>query len=162
MADARTVLMNTYTCGFHRISDLDKEPKIERVMRMEKKNFGCSVPVMAGKYMLMPIAYAHRFATLDISDPAHPKEVSSVATDSTFFPHWAAIEPGTDRVVFSDQGDGRPLIMIGQLDRLTGRLRIDERFKDPNSPSAGVSYQRELWPNGYKGMLMPHGALFVR
>jgi hypothetical protein len=25
----------------------------------------------------------------------------------------------------------------------------------------GVSYHRESWPNGVKGMAMPHGALFV-
>src|SRR5215203_1529749 len=163
MADGKTVMMNTYMCGFYLMSDLDREPAIERVMSMEQpKNVGCSVPVTTGKYMLMPIAYAHRFATLDISNPAAPKEVASFATDSTFFPHWAALDPGSDRVVFSDQGDRPPRVMIGRFNPTTGALTLDHRFADPNSSSLGISYHRELWPNGLKGMLMPHGALFVR
>ena len=69
-----SVLMNTYYCGFFRISRLDGDPKIEHVMSLpQPQNGGCSVPVIAGRFMVMPIAYAHRYATIDISDPTHPK-----------------------------------------------------------------------------------------
>ena len=82
LADGRTALMNTYYCGFYRITGLETDPKIERVLAMEHpKNIGCSVPIIAGKFMVMPIAYAHRYATIDISDPSHPVEVASLATD---------------------------------------------------------------------------------
>jgi hypothetical protein len=155
-----SVMLNSYMCGFFRVFDLGGEPKIERVMTMPG-NVGCSVPVIAGRFMLMPIAYAHRFATLDISDPAHPREVSSLATDSTFFPHWASADPGSDRIVFTDQGDGHPMVKVGRFDRTTGRLSWDETFKDAGATAPGVSYHRQSWPNGITGMAMPHGALFV-
>jgi hypothetical protein len=156
-------MMNTYTCGFYHITNLGKDPKVTRVLAMKQpENFGCSVPLVAGKFWIMPIAYAHRYATLDISDPEHPREVASFKTDSTFFPHWIAADPLSDRVVVTDQGDGPPMVMIAHLDRATGRLRWDEKFRDAGSAKPGVSYRRDSWPNGLKGMAMPHGALFVR
>jgi len=157
-----SVFMNSYACGFFHLTDLTTNPKITRVMAMaEPKNFGCSVPLIAGKFWIMPIAYAHRYATIDISNPDHPVEVASFPTDTTFFPHWISADPGSDRVVVTDQGDGAPLVAIAHLDRKTGHLAWDEAFKDPGGTKPGVSYHRPSWPNGFKGMAMPHGALFV-
>lgn len=34
-------------------------------------------------FMVMPITYAHRYATIDIADADHPREVASFATDSS-------------------------------------------------------------------------------
>lgn len=156
------VLMNTYNCGFYTITNLDSDPKIERVMLMDHpKNIGCSVPIIAGKYMVMPIAYAHRYATLDISDPAHVHEVGSVEMDSTFFPHWIARDPLSDRVVVTDQGDGIPMVMLGRFDTATGKLTWDDRFKDAGATKPGVTFLNVSWPNGVKGKVVPHGALFV-
>jgi len=157
-----SVLVNSYYCGFFRLTDIASNPKITRVLELpQPKNIGCSVPLIAGKFWIMPIAYAHRFATIDISDPSHPVEVASFPTDSTFFPHWIAADPSTDRVVFTDQGDGPPMVVVAHLDRATGRLSWDEAFRDAGATKPGVSYHRESWPNGVKGMAMPHGALFV-
>ena len=70
MADGRSVLVNSYYCGFFRLTDVGGNPHVDRVMSMPlPRNMGCSVPVIAGKFMVMPIAYAHRYATIDISDP---------------------------------------------------------------------------------------------
>jgi len=162
LSDGRSALVNSYFCGFFTLTDIAGDPRIERVLALPlPQNIGCSVPVVIGKHMVMPIAYAHRFATFDISDPARLREVASFSTDTTFFPHWAASDPGSDRLVFSDQGDGPPKVMVAWLDRATGRLTWDDRFRDAGSPTPGVSYHRPSWPNGVKGMLMPHGALFV-
>lgn len=162
LADGRTVMMNTYYCGFYRLTGLESDPKMERVLVMEHpKNIGCSVPTIAGRYMVMPIAYAHRFATLDISDPAKPREVRSLPMDSTFFPHWIARDPGSDRVVVTDQGDGIPMVMLGRLDVGTGKIVWDDRFKDAGAMKAGVSFLNVFWPNGVKGKATPHGAVFV-
>ncbi|HUQ19008.1 MAG TPA: hypothetical protein VM099_05290 [Gemmatimonadaceae bacterium] len=160
--DDGSVLMNTYMCGFYHLTNLSGSPKVTRVMTMKApENIGCSVPIISGKFWIMPIAYAHRFATVDISDPDHPKEVASFKTDSTFYPHWISADPRSDRVVFTEQGDGPPMIYVAHLDRATGRLSLDEKFRDPGSSKPGVSYRRDAWPNGIKGMAMPHGALFV-
>jgi len=160
--DDGTVMMNSYTCGFFHISELAGTPRIDRVLALpEPRNFGCSVPVIAGHFMVMPIAYARRYATIDLADPAHPREVASFPTDSTFFPHWASADPGSDRLVFTDQGDGVAMVKIAHFDRSTGHLAWDTLFKDAGATSPGVSYHRPLWPNGVKGMAMPHGAVFV-
>ncbi|MEO8575461.1 MAG: hypothetical protein ABI556_02115 [Gemmatimonadales bacterium] len=162
LADGKTVMMNTYYCGFYRLTGLDSDPKIERVLVMEHpKNIGCSVPTIAGRYMVMPIAYAHRFSTLDISDPSHPREVTSLPMDSTFYPHWIARDPSSDRVVVTDQGDGIPLVMLGRFDASSGKIVWDERFKDAGATKAGVSFLNVTWPNGVKGKVTPHGAVFV-
>ena len=158
-----SVFMNSYSCGFFHITGLADAPKIERVMAMSEakpRNFGCSVPVIIGHYMVMPIAYAHRYATIDIADPAHPKEVASFPTDTTFFPHWASVDPGSDRIVVTDQGDGQPVVKVFHFDAATGQLSWDATFKDSGATSPGVSYMRASWPNGVKGMAMPHGAVF--
>lgn len=157
-----SVLLNTYTCGFFHLSELTGDPQIARVLVLPgPKDFGCSVPVVAGRFMVMPIAYAHRYATLDIADPAHPREVASLPTDSTFFPHWASADPRSDRIVVTDQGDGMPMVKMLRLDRATGQLSWDERFRDAGAAAPGVSFHRASWPNGVEGMAMPHGAVFV-
>ncbi|MEO7501144.1 MAG: hypothetical protein ABIW94_00770 [Gemmatimonadaceae bacterium] len=160
--DDGSALVNTYYCGFFRLTSLDTNPQITRVLTMSQPgNIGCSVPHIEGKFWVMPIAYAHRFATIDISDPGHPKEVASFQTDSTFFPHWISSDPRSDRVVVTDQEDGPPVVLVAHLDKATGRLSWDEAFRDAGAAKPGVSYHRASWPNGVKGMAMPHGALFV-
>jgi hypothetical protein len=163
LADGRTALLNSYACGFYRVSDLDlPEPRVELVLSMrEPRRFGCAVPVIRGKYWLMPIAYAHTIVTLDISDPAHPVEVSAFPTDSTFFPHWIAADPGSDRLVLTEQGDGPPRVLMVRLDPSSGRLSWDERFQEADSTARGLSFARARWPNGLTGHAMPHGALFI-
>jgi hypothetical protein len=156
-----SVMLNTYYCGFYHVTGLAGTPSLARVLALPK-NSGCSVPVILGHYMVMPIAYAHRYATIDIADPDHPREVASFRTDSTFFPHWASVDPGTDRIVVTDQGDGAPMVKIMRLDPSTGRLSWDERFRDHGAKTPGVSYHRASFPNGVTGMAMPHGAVFVR
>lgn len=160
--DDGSVMMNTYSCGFYRISDLTDTPRIDRVMAMQAhRNYGCSVPVVVGHFMVMPIAYAHRYATIDISDPTQPKEVASFPTGNTFYPHWISADPGSDRMVVTDQGDGMAMVKIMHFDRATGLLSWDTHFKDATAGSPGVSYDRATWPNGVRGMAMPHGAVFV-
>lgn len=157
-----SVMLNTYTCGFFHVTGLAGEPRIERVLTLpQPRNFGCSVPVLRGRFLVMPIAYAHRYATIDIGDPDHPREVASLATDSTFFPHWASADPRSDRIVVTDQGDGAPMVKVMRFDRSTGQLSWDARFRDAGAATPGVSYHRERWPNGVTGMMMPHGAVFI-
>jgi hypothetical protein len=156
-------MVNTYSCGFYHLTNLEAEAKIERVMTMPlPKNFGCSVPTIAGHYMVMPISYGHRYATIDITDPSHPREVASLDTDTTFYPHWISHDPVSDRVIVTDQGDGEPFVMLGHFDANTGKLWWDDKFKDAGASKPGLSFVNVSWPNGMKGKVRPHGALFVR
>lgn len=160
MADGKTAMLNSYMCGFYRIANLETTPTVERTMMLP--GVGCSVPYVSGKLMVMPIAYGHRFVTLDISNPRKPVEIASMATDTTFFPHWVSGDAGSDRLVMTDQGDGSPRIMIAKLDSKTGKVTWDEKFRDPGSDRPGVSLENVTWPNGVKGKVTAHGALFIR
>ena len=165
LSDGRSVLVNTYRCGFYRLTGLETlAPSAEFVLSEQPPTGpvnGCSVPVVVGHYWVMPIAYQHRVAVLDVSRPDHPREVSSLATDSTFFPHWSSADPQSDRIVVTEQGDGLPRVMIARLDPNTGHLRWDERFRDAGSARAGLNFGCATWPNGAAGPAMPHAAVFV-
>jgi hypothetical protein len=160
LADGKSVFLNSYFCGLYTITGLDGTPKIERVGTID--GFGCAVPYISGNLMVMPVAYGHRFVTLDISNPGKPVERASLAVDTTFFPHWVSGDPGTNRIVSTDQGDGVPRVMIGTLDATTGKITWDEKFRDAGSSRPGVSLENVSWPNGVKGKVMAHGALFIR
>jgi hypothetical protein len=119
------------------------------------------VPVLAGRFWIMPIAYDHSVVSLDLATPSRPVEVSVLRTDSTFFPHWSATDPSSDRIVVTDQGDLEDArVLMAHLDRATGRLSWDERFRDAGASRPGVSFHRPTWPHGRIANAMPHGALF--
>jgi hypothetical protein len=158
--DGETVMLNSYYCGFYRLTGLDKKPAIERTGSFN--DIGCAVPYTIGKMMVMPVAYGHRIATLDMTNPDKPVEKSSLAVDSTFFPHWVSGDRGTNRIVVTDQGDGVPRVMIGIVNTSTGFITWDDKFRDAGSTKPGVSLAEVNWPNGVKGKVMAHGALFIK
>jgi hypothetical protein len=163
LADGRSAIMHTYYCGFYRLTDLDTDtPRIDLVLAMrDPVRIGCSVPTLVGRYAVVPIAFAHRIVSLDLSDPAHPVQVSALETDSTTFPHWSSADPSSDRVVITEQGDGEPRVMIVRLDAATGQLTWDAGFADAGSKKRGVSFAAWRWPEGGTGAAMPHGAVFA-
>jgi hypothetical protein len=159
----RTALLNTYYCGFYLLTGLETgSPQVELVHSMrEPRRVGCAVPVAAGRYWAVPIAYDHSIVSLDLAEPSHPVEVSALRTDSTFLPHWSAFDPGSDRIVITWTGrNGEARVLIARLDRATGQLSWDERFRDADSVRLGVSFNRRMWPRGSIAHAMPHAALF--
>jgi hypothetical protein len=165
LSDGRSVLVNTYHCGFYRMADLETlAPRAEFVLSLQPPagpGNGCSVPVVVGQYWVMPIAYQHRVAVLDVSRPDRPREVSSLASDTTFFPHWSAADPRSDRIVVSEQWEGPPRVLMARLDPRTGQLRWDERFREAGTTRPGLDFGRATWPSGAAGAAMPHAAVFV-
>jgi hypothetical protein len=165
LADGRTVLVNSYTCGLYRVTGLQTlRPSSELVLSLFQPGAGfqgCAVPSVVGHFWLMPIAYQHRVAVVDVSNPSHPKEVSSLPTDTTFFPHWSSADPSSDRVVITEQGDGAPRVMIARLDPRTGALRWDDRFREPGGTAPGLDFARVEGPAGIVAAAMPHASVFV-
>jgi hypothetical protein len=163
MADGRTVLLNSYYCGLYVISGIDgPNPAVELVDRLRNPTrIGCSVPVLTDRWWVVPIAYGHTIVSMDIQNPTKPRVVSELSTDSTFFPHWLSADPNSDRIVVTEQGDGLPLVMMIRLDRQTGKLSWDEKFRDQGATTNGVDFAKKGWPRGITGPAMPHAALFV-
>ena len=162
LEDDRTAIMNTFYCGFYLLTELDTdEPRIERVMVLEHPKYTwCGVPVVIGHYWLMPVTEAREVVVLDIADPRTPIVVSRLTGDSTFMPHWAARDPGSDRVVLTSHSEEDPRVLLARFDSTTGALTWDETFRDLATGQLGVSFKRADWPHGAGGPAMPHGVLF--
>ncbi|MCA1589580.1 MAG: hypothetical protein LC734_04165, partial [Acidobacteria bacterium] len=101
--------------------------------------------------------------SLDISDPSRPVEVSRLVFGELDKPHWIALEPNGSRIVIS--GGGGTLesrLLIAKVDPRSGKLSLDQSFKEKTSANPGFSFDRESWPHGKNGRGIPHGAVFSR
>jgi hypothetical protein len=162
LPDGKSVMLNSYLCGMYHVTLDNDTPRVALVHALRSPpQTGCSVPVIVGHYWVIPVAYGHRVVSLDVSDPAHAKQVAELVTDSTFLPHWLSADPGSNRIVLVGQDDGEPRVTIIQLDPTTGALTWDDRFHDADKSKHGVSFARTDWPHGKAEHVVPHGALFV-
>jgi hypothetical protein len=121
---------------------------------------GCAVSAVVGRYLVVPAAYAHAVVSLDVSDPAHPVEVSTLRSDSTLLPHWISADRGSDRIVVTGADEGEARVLVARVDSSTGRLSWDARFHDAGDARPGVGFDRAQWPHGRVHHAMAHGALF--
>jgi hypothetical protein len=156
-----TALLNTWYCGFYLLSGLKGEaPRLERLTSLPAPgNRGCSVPLLAGHWWIVPVARAHQYLVYDVSDPRRPRQVQALATDTTFRPHWISRERGSDRLVLTS-GAVDHRVLLARFDTATGRMAFDSTFRDPGSARLGVTFDRPDWPHGRSGSAMPHGAVF--
>jgi hypothetical protein len=65
-------------------------------------------------------------------------------------------------VVVNSAGSKPNRLYIVDVDPGTGRLAIDERFKDAGASGPGVSLTGKTWPHGFNGEAKPHGTVFSR
>lgn len=160
-----SVLLNSYGCGVYRVTGLETAtPAITNVHTIDVRAVGndmgdCGVPVVVGRYWVMPVGGLSALVTLDVSDPARPREVARLEADTGFKPHWLARDPGSDRLVVGAEDGGEDRMLIARLDARTGRLRWDETLRSADG-SLGISFRRERWPHGATGEAFGHAALF--
>jgi hypothetical protein len=161
LPDGHSVMIDTYYCELYRLADIDAEhPRLEPV-RLEHvlHSDGCAVSAVMGHYLLLPAASAHDVVSFDVSDPAHPREVSALHLDTLFFPHWISADPTSDRIVVSSSEVGDPRIVIAQLDRNTGVLSRDAAFQEQGAAKPGVSFDHDPWRHAGKAPIA-HAAIF--
>jgi hypothetical protein len=165
LADGRTVMVNTFTCGLYRLHGLEGEaPSAEWVHSTPWKqgqNY-CAVPVVAGDFWLQPAGGEHAVVSLDVSDPGHPREVSRLTLEPDRLPHWIALEPSGRRLVITGYRALAPWVLVANLDRGTGKLELDTTFRASGADRPGVYFGRDQWPHGATGPAVPHGAVFAR
>ncbi len=164
LRDGRTVLVSTFNCGLYLLDGLETNTPSGRLVASFPTLEGesCAIPVVVGDYYLVTVPAWHAVVSLDISDPASPREVSRVAFDSTEVPHWLALSPDQRRVVVTGYVGMEHVIHMVCLDPATGALSIDERFRDAGAAIAGVRMDNKTWPHGGNGAATPHGAVFSR
>jgi DNA-binding beta-propeller fold protein YncE len=162
LPDGRSAYLHTFNCGVYLLRDFDRDtPTATFVWGFPGKD--CGVPVLTGHYWLQPVPETHAVVALDISDPEHPREVSSVAVGDDEKPHWIAVDPAGRRVVVNSGGYAQGnRVFVLTFDQSTGRLAIDDRFRDPGSARPGIDLTNRTWPHGFTGTALPHGTVFSR
>lgn len=164
-----SVLMNSYACGFYRLTDIaSPEPKLAHVYDIhgrdpanESTRMGCGVPLLIGKYWIMPVGWSQAVVVLDVSDPASPREVSRLAMPADFDPHWAARDPLSKRIAIGAEMDKEKGIFLLLFDPQTGQLRFDETVASAVGRAGYVDLDRQSWPHGESGAAWGHAALFL-
>jgi hypothetical protein len=100
--------------------------------------------------------------SLDISDPAAPREASRITLGPTDVPHWIAMSADQRRVVITGYGGMKHRVMIARFDPATGQLVVDERFREEGATQPGFWMDHTTWPHGGNAKGIPHGAVFSR
>lgn len=164
MADGKTVLVSTFSCGLYLMDGLAGEKPTARLVSSFPRRQGtaCAIPAIVGRYYLVTVPAWSAVVSLDISNPASPREVSRASFDSTDVPHWISVSPDTRRLVVTGYASMQHRVMILQFDSTTGRLSVDERFREEGTTTAGYRMDNKTWPHGGSAKAIPHGAVFSR
>jgi hypothetical protein len=161
LADGKTVLVHTFSCGLYQLQDIDAD---KLSIRHEKTFDGqeCAVPLRIGHYWVQTLFSAHAVATYDISDLANLREVSRLTLNDQQKPHWIAADNDNRRIILNSGEYGEHRLFMINFDPQTGALKLDERFRDAGNSRSGVSMDGKSWPHGFSGDAYPHGTVFSR
>lgn len=164
LADGRRMLVSTFSCGLFLVDSLERAtPRATQVASFpQKAGENCAIPVIVGNHYLVTVPAWSAVVSLDISDPAAPKEVSRVAFGPDDVPHWIAVSPDQRRVVVTGYGGMRHRVQLLRFDGATGQLSLDERFREEGASAPGFRMDDKLWPHGSRAKGIPHGAVFSR
>lgn len=162
LADGQSIYIHTFNCGLYLLRGVDRpEPAVSFVRAFEGKD--CGVPILTGHYWLQTVPEAHALIALDIANPEHPREVSTVSFGDDERPHWISIDSTRRRVVLNSSGNGKGnRLFVINFDPATGHLSLDERFRDADSARPGINLTGRTWPHGFAGTAVPHGTVFSR
>jgi len=149
LSDGETVVVPTFRCGLFLLHDLTgAHPSLQHVYDSGYRL--CEVPIVAGNYLVQTMQSGHAIVSLDLHDPAHPREVSRLLLAANEYPHWLALEPDGNRLVITGYGALATHADFATIDRDTGQLTLE-----PQS----IDFTR-AWPDGWNGGAIPHGAVF--
>lgn len=164
LADGRTVLVNTFTCGLYRIDGLTGDSASATWLYSIPWQAlpYCALPVVAGHFWIQANGPEHAVISLDVSNPRRPREVSRLMLAPDEAPHWIALAPDGDRIVITGYQALESRALVARVDRRTGALSLDSAFRTPGATRPGVDFSRETWPHGPTGRATPHGAVFSR
>jgi hypothetical protein len=164
LKDGKTVLVSTFRCGLYLLEGLDGDAPSGRLVASFPQMEGefCAIPVIAGDYYLVTVPAWNAVVSLDIRNPAAPREVSRVTLLPDDVPHWIAISPDQRRVVVTGYAGMQHQVFIARFDPASGQLALDERFREEGAAEAGFRMDDKTWPHGGDAKGIPHGAVFSR
>ena len=153
------VYIQTLSCGLQRVTGMETD-RPKAVMIHQFPGSYCGVPTIAGHYLVQSVESIGGYVVLDIADGARPVEVSRLTISPDYASHWTAWDPSSGRLVVTSGKAGDRMYVL-KLDMKTGRLTIDEGFRDADG-KPGLSMAGRQWPHGWTGDGKPHGAVFSR
>lgn len=164
MADGRTLLVSTFNCGLYLVEGIDGATPTARLVSSfpQKKDTYCAIPAISGHFYVVTVPAWNAVVSLDISDPAKPREVSRMTLGTNDTPHWLSISPDQRRVVVTGYDGMEHRVVIARFDSTSGQLTIDERFKEDGATAPGYRMDNKTWPHGGNAKGVPHGAVFSR
>jgi hypothetical protein len=162
LADGRSVLVSTFNCGLYLMRGLDGDAPSGQLVSSfpRKKGTDCAIPVIAGHYYLVTVPAWNAVVSLDISNPAQPREVSRLVLGESDVPHWISLEPNQRRLVITGYANLAHRVMMADFDAANGRLTLDAAFRDEGAAEPGVRMDNKTWPHGGNAAGVPHGAVF--
>ncbi len=164
-----SVLLNSYMCGFYRLTGLASDaPRIAHVYDIHGRDpadpytrVGCSVPVVVGNHWIMPVAWSQMLVVLDVADPAAPRELSRLLLPQDFNAHWAAKDPGSNRIVVGAEMEKERGMYMLAYDPASGVLSIDASISARSARPGYIDLDQQAWPHGASGGARAHSALFL-
>lgn len=153
LADGRTVMFGTFTCGLYHMTSVDSAPQVKFSTTFEGKD--CAVPVVVGKYWVQTVPAINGLIALDVTDPAKPIEVSRHVFSSDVHPHWLGVDPNGRRLAVSSADKADATVRFLSFDPGNGSISAT-----PNSPV--LTLKDISWPDGFRGNVIPHGIVFAR
>ncbi len=162
--DGRTVLVSTFACGLYLMEGLEGETPSARLVASfpRKERTYCAIPAIVGHYYLVTVPAWSAVVSLDISDPAAPREAGRVTFGPDDVPHWISVSEDRRRVVVTGYGAMKHRVAIARFDSTSGALALDERFREDGATAAGFRMDDKTWPHGGAAKAIPHGAVFSR
>ena len=157
-------MVSTFNCGLYLLEGLEGSKVWGRFVASFplKPKSDCAIPVIAGHYWITTVTSYPAVVSLDISDPAHPREASRLMLEPGAEPHWLALEPNTHRLVLTGYGTLQNRITMLRFDSATGTLSIDSHFREPGAATPGFLMTGKSWPHGGSAPGRAHGAVFGR
>jgi len=155
-----SVFVQTYSCGLEHVTDIATDsPKATLVYRFPGGS--CGVPTIAGHYLVQSVPLIQGIIAVDIANPDKPVEVSRISFPGNYHAHWTGWDAATNRIVVTSNVEGVHRLYLVQLDQATGKLTLDESFRDQDG-EPGFNFDNRRWPQGWTGSATPHGAVFSR
>jgi hypothetical protein len=164
LADGRTVLVSTFNCGLYLLDGLEGDAPSGRLVASlpRKEGTSCAIPIVVGDFYLVTVPAWNAVVSMDISDPAAPREASRVTFGPADVPHWIAISADHRRVAVTGYGGMENHVLIVRFDPATGGLALDDRFREAGAAEPGFRMDHRTWPHGSSARGIPHGAVFSR
>jgi hypothetical protein len=164
LPDGKSLLVSTFNCGLYLVTGLDTpSPSATLVSSFpQKPKTSCAIPVIAGNFYLVTVPAWSAVVSLDISNPAKPREVSRLTLGKDEVPHWISMEPNQQRLVVTGYAGLQHRVVVAQFNAQTGALSLDTRFREAGAAAPGFYMDNKTWPHGGKAKGVPHGAVFSR